>query len=321
MPVDDDQLRWMLQKMCLIRAFEEKVLELFQEGNDLIRGPVHSYIGEEAVAVGACAALRDDDVITSTHRGHGHCLAKGGDPKLMMAELFGKATGYCKGKGGSMHIAAVDKGILGANGVVGGSVGIAGGAALAHKYRGTDGVAVCFFGDGAMNQGIFHEAATIAALWKLPVIFLCEDNGFAQYRSGHDFKPVRDLALRATSYGFPGVNVDGNNVEDVYKTVNASVERSRAGGGPTLIIAETYRVMGHTVLDAGVYRTEAEVEEWQRKDPIKQLRERMVGSGVISEEVAGEVEQNAKTEIEQAVDFAEISPQPELDELYSDVYV
>ena len=233
----------MYRTMKLIRDFEANASRLFAEGK--IPGFVHLYIGEEAIATGVCAGLNDDDYITSTHRGHGHIIAKGGDIKYMMAELYGKATGYCKGKGGSMHIADANKGILGANGIVGAGHNIAVGAGLSAKYRGTDQVCVCFFGDGSTNQGTFHEAMNLASIWKLPVIFVCENNlyGISMHQSKH--QAIQDVADRAVAYNVPGVIVDGNDVFAVYEAATEAVVRARAGQGPTLIECKTYRHQGH----------------------------------------------------------------------------
>ncbi len=313
-----ERLLAMYRRMCLIRSFEEHARELYMQGK--IRGSTHMYIGEEAIAVGACAALRREDYITSTHRGHGHCLAKGGNPPQMMAELLGKATGYCHGKGGSMHIADLDLGILGANGIVGGGIGIATGAAYSCRYRGTDQVVCCFFGDGALNQGIFHESANMAALWKLPLIYWCEENKYAEFSPNASFFPVRDLTLRSVPYGFPGVQVDGNDVISVYRTAGEAVARARAGEGPTLIIADTYRIEGHTIGDPLTLRPKGEADEWKSRDPIMRLRNRLVEQGALDESTAATITAEAEHEIQSAVEFALTSPEPESLELWQDVY-
>jgi TPP-dependent pyruvate/acetoin dehydrogenase alpha subunit len=313
-----EQLLAMYRRMCLIRSFEEHARELYMQGK--IRGATHMYIGEEAIAVGACAALRRDDYITSTHRGHGHCLAKGGNPPQMMAELLGKATGYCHGKGGSMHIADLDLGILGANGIVGGGIGIATGAAYSCRYRGTDQVVCCFFGDGALNQGIFHESANMAALWKLPLIYVCEENKYAEFSPNASFFPLRDLTLRSVPYGFPGLQVDGNDVIAVYRTAAEAVERARAGEGPTLIIADTYRIEGHTIGDPLTLRPKGEADEWKSRDPILRLRSRLVERGAFDETGAEVSAAEAEREIQSAVEFALTGPEPEVAELWQDVY-
>lgn len=313
-----DQQVDMYRRMCLIRAFEERARELYMQGK--IRGSTHMYIGEEAVAVGACAALRRDDYITSTHRGHGHCLAKGGDPCRMMAELLGKATGYCHGKGGSMHIADPDLGILGANGIVGGSIGIATGAAYSSRYRGTDQVVCCFFGDGALNQGVLYESANMAALWKLPLIYLCEENKYAEFSPNVNFFPIQDLTTRSAAFGFPGVAVDGNDVLEVYQAVAEAAERARAGDGPTLILADTYRIEGHTIGDPLALRPKGETEEWRARDPISRLRQKLVDGHDLDEGEAARLQEEARREIGAAVEFAESSPDPEMEELWRDVY-
>jgi TPP-dependent pyruvate/acetoin dehydrogenase alpha subunit len=244
MNLNRDTLAAMYYRMWLIRYFDWSAMEQYH--HDRIRGTTHAYIGEEAVAVGACTALRHDDYITSTHRGHGHCLAKGGDPRAMMAELLGKSSGYCQGKGGSMHIADLDLGILGANGIVGGGIGIATGAAYSADLRGSGQVAVCFFGDGASNQGILMEAANMAAIWKLPVIYLCEENQYAEFSFCRPLIAVEHIADRAQAFGLPGVTVDGNDVLAVYEAAAQAAERARRGAGPTLVVAQTYRIEGHS---------------------------------------------------------------------------
>jgi pyruvate dehydrogenase E1 component alpha subunit len=310
----------MYRKMVLIRAFEEQARELYMK--NMMRGATHMYIGEEAIAVGVCAALNKEDTITSTHRGHGHCLAKGGDPKLMMAELLGRVTGYCKGKGGSMHIADLDLGILGANGIVGGGVGIAAGAAFAAKYRNDDKVSVCFFGDGAMNQGNFFETANMAGLWKLPLIYVCERNRFAEFSYTDRYFSDPDLIKRAIPFGFPGIEVDGNDVLAVYGVAKEAVVRARRGEGPTLIVANTYRIMGHTIGDPLTYRIKGEAEEWQdpAHDPILRFRNYLLDHQIFSESQLEEMEVELHKEMASAVQFALESPQPEVQILWDDVY-
>jgi pyruvate dehydrogenase E1 component alpha subunit len=319
MELNPTKLVDMYWKMLLIRHFENAVVKLFYERH--IRGSTHVYLGQEAIAVGACAALEDKDLITSTHRGHGHCIAKGGEPKKMMAELLGKATGYCKGKGGSMHIADFSKGMLGANGVVGGSIPIAVGAALASQYAGTGQVVICFFGDGALNQGSFHESANLAAIWKLPVVFICENNLYALSTKVDYAFAINDLAQRAIAYGFPGVSVDGNDVLAVYETVSEAVRRARSGEGPTLVIANTYRWEGHMVGDPMVYRSKEEVEEWKKKDPLARFEKLLLSQGIIDEKKIKEMKAEAERIIQEAVEFALQSPEPPLKTLYEDVYV
>jgi len=312
------QLVDMLRMMLRIRQFEQRAIELYRDG--VMRGTTHPYIGMEAVAVGACAALRRADRITSTHRGHGHCLAKGGDPRLMMAELLGRAAGYCKGKGGSMHIADVEAGILGANGIVGGGMGLATGAALATKVAGRDEVAVCFFGDGALNQGIFHEAANMAAIWGLPVVYVCENNQYAMSARADRFTSVPDPAVRAGSYGFPGLSCDGMDALAVYKTVGGAVARARAGGGPSLVVCVTYRYLGHHVGDPLNYRDKAEVEAWRTKDPIERLRAALLERRVLTAADADVMRAEVEREIDDAVAFAKASPEPDPATLAEDVY-
>jgi len=315
---DKEKLVWMYRKMVEIRTFESKVAELFAAGK--IPGFVHLYIGEEAVAVGACANLKDTDFITSTHRGHGHCIAKGGRMDLMMAELFGKETGYCKGKGGSMHIADVEIGILGANGIVGGGLGIAPGAGLSAKMRGTDQVTICFFGDGASNQTTFHEGINLASAWKLPVIFICENNqyGISLHQSKH--QNINDVADRAAAYGIPGVVVDGNDVMAVYEAVGEAVKRARAGEGPTLIECKTYRWRGHFEGDPQVYRSQEEIEEWKAKDPIPRFEALLAEMGVLTAEEAEAIKKEVAAEVEAAVEFAEKSPEPAPEAALEDLY-
>lgn len=318
MAIEKERLLWMYTNMVKIRLFESRVAELFAAGK--IPGFVHLYVGEEGVATGVCAHLRDDDYITSTHRGHGHLISKGGDLKLMMAELFGKRTGYCKGKGGSMHIADVDLGILGANGIVGGGPPIATGAALAAKYKGTDQVVACFFGDGASNQGTFHEGLNLAAIWKLPVIFVAENNmygiSFSQTRS----MTVPDIADRAAAYDIPGLVVDGNDVLAVYEAAGEAVKRARAGEGPTLVECKTYRYRGHFEGDPTIYRSKEEVEMWKEKDPIPRYQAKLLEMGVLTEAEIKEIEQRTTRMIDEAVQFAEESPWPTPEEILDDVY-
>jgi pyruvate dehydrogenase E1 component alpha subunit len=315
-----DQLADMYYRMWLIRFFDESAMEQYRQGR--MRGTTHAYIGEEAIAVGACAALARDDYITSTHRGHGHCLAKGGDPRRMMAELLGKATGYCKGKGGSMHIADLDLGILGANGIVGGGIGIATGAAYSADLRGSAQVAVCFFGDGASNQGILMEAANMAALWKLPVIYLCEENKYAEFSPSLPFIAVERIEQKAQAFGLPGLTVDGNDVLAVYEAVRQAADRARRGDGPTLLVAQTYRVEGHTVGDPLTYRPEGEAESWKspERDPIQRFGRHLAEQAGFATEELATLRQKAADEIEAAVEFAIHSPDPEVASLWEDVY-
>lgn len=318
MSVSNDQMIEMLRTMTRIRQFETRVQEFFAAGK--IPGFVHLYIGEEAVATGACGTLGATDYITSTHRGHGHLIAKGGDLKLMMAEIFGRRTGYCKGKGGSMHIAAVELGILGANGIVGGGGPIANGAALAAKYRGTDQVVVCFFGDGASNQGTTQEALNLASAWKLPVIFVNENNGYGISCPTCKSMAVADIADRAAAYDIPGVVVDGNDVLAVHEAVAEAVKRARAGAGPSLIECKTYRWRGHFEGDACVYRDDQELADWVKKDPLQRFEKKLVADGLLEAARAESIRQEVARELDAAVAFAEQSPLPEATEVLEDVY-
>lgn len=319
MTVEAERLIWMFRQMTRIRTFEEKAMALFQAAE--LPGFLHSQLGQEAVPVGACAALRDDDYITSTHRGHGDVMAKGARLDRMMAELYGKETGCCRGKGGSMHIADFSLGIMGANGIVGGSIPIANGVALSAKMRGTDQVVVCFFGDGASNQGSFHEALNMASVWNLPVIFVCQNNLYAESTPQRVHQKISDISERARAYDIPGVSVDGNDAVAVYEVVGKAVARARDGLGPTLIEAKTYRWMGHYIGDPGAYRPPEEVAEWRTQEPLGQLRSRLIETGILSEEEAQRIEAEAAQEVEEAVAFARQSPDPHPDEALEDVYV
>ena len=273
--------RKLLETMLLIRAFDEKVNQLYAEGR--VHGTAHFYVGEEAVAVGVISALREGDVITSTHRGHGHAIAFGLDIDRMAAELLGKASGYCHGKGGSMHIADVSAGMLGANGIVGGSMGIACGAGWAFKRRKEERVAVCFFGDGAVQEGIFNEALNLAAVWRLPVVFVCENNQYAMSLSvkrGFAHLPLSD---RASGYGMPGKTVDGMDLDEVHHAASEAIERARKGEGPTFLEAVTYRYLGHSKSDANLYRTREEIQEWRKKDPIARFAAKLQAEGELEE--------------------------------------
>ena len=313
-----EELIEMYKKMFEIRCFEEKVFELYAQ--NLVPGTIHLYAGEEAIAVGVCNNLRKDDYITSTHRGHGHCIAKGAELKRIMAEILGKKTGYCKGKGGSMHIADFNVGMLGATAVVGAGLPIAVGAGLSIKLKGTDNVVACFFGDGASNQGTFHEAINMAAIWKLPVIFVCENNVYAMGTRQSTVMLVKNIADRAIAYGIPGVAVDGNNVLTVYEAARKAVERARTGQGPTLIECKTYRHKGHSRIDPAKYRPKEEVEEWLRKDPIKRFKEKLLQTNTLLETEIRQIEKEVLTEIEEAVEFAIESPHPFAEEALEDVY-
>ena len=308
----------MYRKMLEIRYFEEKVFDLY--GQNLIPGTIHLYAGQEAVAVGVCENLRKDDYITSTHRGHGHCIAKGARLDKTMAEILGKKTGYCKGKGGSMHIADFSIGMLGATAVVGAGIPIAAGAGLSIKLRGMDQVVACFFGDGASNQGTFHEGINIASVWKLPVIFVCENNLYAMGTRQSIVMAIENIADRATAYGVPGVTVDGNDVLAVYEAANKAVERARKGEGPTLIECKTYRLKGHSRADPATYRPKEEVQEWLKKDPITRFRAKLLEMKILAEKEADQIQQEATKTVGDAVKFAMESPFPEPEEALEDVY-
>jgi len=307
-----------LKKMLEIRYFEEKVMDLLSR--DVVKGASHLYVGEEAVAVGAIAATRKDDYITSTHRGHGHCIAKGGDVKLMLAELCGKATGYCKGRGGSMHIADVGAGNLGATGIVGSNIPVATGAGLSVKLRKTDQVVLCFFGDGAANTGAFHESINMAAIWKLPVIYICENNLYGMSVAVSRAFPFDDIAERAKGYNIPGVVADGMDVLDVKKTVGEAVVMARRGEGPTLVECKTYRYYGHSRSDPRVYRTKEEEKTWKTKDPVLDFERRLVEWGVLKEAEVKRLEEAVSKEIDQAEEFALNSPYPSIESLHNDLY-
>jgi pyruvate dehydrogenase E1 component alpha subunit len=305
------------KNMVTIRRFEEKVSELFAKG--AIPGFVHLYIGQEAVAVGVCANLRKEDYIVSTHRGHGHCIAKGANLNKMMAELFGKASGCCKGKGGSMHIADYGSGILGANGIVGANIPIAAGAAFAAKSRGTDQVGVAFFGDGASSTGAFHEGINIAAAWKLPAIFVCENNLYAISTRANRTIPVRNIADKAAAYGIPGVVVDGMDVIAVYDAAHEAVERAKKGEGPTLIECKTYRFCGSFEGDPQLYRSKEEREEWRKRDPLNFGR-KLVETGHLTDVELEKIELEIKSAIEEAVKYASESPYPGSEEATTDLF-
>jgi len=313
-----EELLEMFRLMVEVRLFEEKVFELY--GQNLVPGTIHLYAGEEAVAVGACSALKRGDYITSTHRGHGHCIAKGADLKKTMAEILGKKTGYCKGKGGSMHIADFKIGMLGATAVVGAGLPIAVGAGLSAKLRKTDQVVACFFGEGASNQGTFHESINMASTWKLPVIFVCENNLYAMGTRQSRVMAIENVADRAVAYGIPGVVVDGNDVLAVYEATEKAVERARKGEGPTLIECKTYRHKGHSRVDPAKYRPKEEVEEWLAKDPIKRFKEKLLQTNTLTESEIQQIEKEVSAEIEEAVKFAMESPYPAPEEALEDVY-
>jgi pyruvate dehydrogenase E1 component alpha subunit len=315
--ISEDVALQLYETMQRIRSFEMTVVELFARGK--IPGFLHTYVGEEAVAAGVCAALRQDDQIISTHRGHGHLIAKGGKFDLMMAELFGKRTGYCKGKGGSMHIAEPDLGMLGANAIVGAGTVIINGAALTAQYLGTDQVAVAFFGDGAANIGAFHEALNLASVWNLPAIFVCENNGFAESTPRRQHQKIEDIAVRAQAYDIPAIIADGNNAGDVYLAAKEAVARGRSGGGPTFIEAKTYRMRGHYEGDPQMYRSKEEVAQWEQKDPLKVWVAAISKMG-ISASVIEEIDAQIERELTAAVAYAEQSPLPDPAEAHTDIF-
>ncbi|MBC7463134.1 MAG: thiamine pyrophosphate-dependent dehydrogenase E1 component subunit alpha [Actinobacteria bacterium] len=294
--------RYALLTMSRIRKLEEAVEDLF--GRGMMHGTMHLSIGQEASATGVCMALNIDDQITSTHRGHGHCVAKGADLTRMIAELLGKENGYCGGRGGSMHIADVATGNLGANGIVGGGIPIAVGAGLASKLMNRGTVAVSFFGDGAMNEGAFHEAANLAAIWKLPVVFVCENNGYGMSSSTELAFAIDTLAERGLGYGIPGYTIDGNDVSAVYEATQAAVQRARNGEGPTLLELVTYRWKGHSRSDKNLYRTKEEIDEWKTKDPILFFEHLLKDKGMITDEEIAQVHAEATSQVIAAVNEA-----------------
>jgi acetoin:2,6-dichlorophenolindophenol oxidoreductase subunit alpha len=314
----NEKLLGMLERMLTIRRFEERVRKEFAASR--VKGFVHLYIGEEAIAVGVCSNLRDDDYVTSTHRGHGHCIAKGIEIKSMMAELFGKRTGTCKGKGGSMHISDLTLGMLGANGIVAGGVPHAVGAALSSKYRGTDQVAVAFFSDGALNQGVLHESMNLASIWKLPVIFVLENNQYAESTSIKYATSVEDPTIRGSSYSIPSSRIDGMDVMAVYETAAGMIARARRGEGPSYLVCDTYRYMGHFEGDDQKYRTSQEVDEWKRVDPISRFKSSLINQGNLSEERYREIDGSILREVDEAVEYAEKSEWPSPDEVMDDIY-
>ena len=316
----DDVLKEIHRRMVRIRRFEETAGKMMENGK--IPGALHLYVGEEAVASGVMVHLSDQDQITSTHRGHGHLIAKGGAFDRMFAELYGKSTGYCKGKGGSMHISNMEIGMLGANGIVGGGPPIAMGAAFSNKFRKTKQVACCFFGDGASNEGSFHEAANMAGLYKLPVVFVCENNGYGEYTPQRNHQAIVDVADRAAGYGMPGVVVDGMDAVAVYEAAGEAIARARAGEGPTLLECKTYRYYDHVgVRGMGlVYRTDDEVIEWKKRDPIELFESRLKEQGVLSAAQIQAVHDGILAEIGKAIEFAESSPFPDPSAILEDVY-
>ncbi|MFV0439066.1 MAG: thiamine pyrophosphate-dependent dehydrogenase E1 component subunit alpha [Desulfopila sp.] len=317
-----ENLSSLYRTMQTIRIFEDRVVDLYARGQ--VPGLAHLYIGEEAVATGVCAALNKDDYITSTHRGHGHVIAKGAELGPMMAELFGKVTGYCKGKGGSMHIADMEAGILGANGIAGGGLPIAVGAGWSAKWRKTTQVAACFFGDDASSNGTFHESLNLASLHKLPVVFVCENNGYGISVSQAKCTPIKDIASRAVAYDMPGGVVDGNNVIEVYEATEKAVKRARAGEGPTLIECKTYRWRGHHEGDPNQgarYRSKEEIEDWKEKCPILQFEKMLLKEKKATRKQLDDIIQATQTAVDEAVRFAQESEFPSLEEMYNDILV
>jgi pyruvate dehydrogenase E1 component alpha subunit len=309
----------LLKQMMEIRQFEDMIMELLAK--NIAEGGSHLYAGMEAVAVGAISVINPDDYITSTHRGHGHAIAKDGDLKALMAEILGKKTGVCKGKGGSLHLADLSKGNLGANGIVGGGLGIATGAGLSIKLQKQKKVVLCFFGDGATNNGIFFECLNMASLWKLPVVYICENNKYAMSVSVERSHAVKDITKKALAFDIPAENVDGQDVLAVREVVGKWVNYAREGNGPSFVVANTYRYYGHSRSDPRVYRTREEEKFWRERDPIIIFSNKMKEQNILTEEEINAIEEEVKKEIEEAVEFAINSPYPEPEELYTDLYV
>jgi pyruvate dehydrogenase E1 component alpha subunit len=320
MELSNEKLLDTYRKLRCIRAFEEKLSDLVTAGK--LGGFLHLCAGQEAVATGVCAHLGDGDFVCSNHRGHGHCIAKGVDVRGMMAELFGRRTGLCKGKGGSMHIADMDKGMLGANGIVGAGIPLATGAALTAKTKKTGGVGVAFFGDGASNQGQFHESLNMASNWKLPALYVLENNGYGEFTPTEFVAQLSDLSERAASYGMRGVIADGMDFFDVYEKAGEAIERARQGEGPTLLECKTYRFYGHFVGDPNVYRPKQEIEEWkQKRDPLDLFERRVVEAGLAAADDLRRIDGEVAEEIENAVTEAEAAPLPQPEDVLTDVYV
>ena len=316
--LDNETLRAALSKMHLIRKFEETAEASYMRG--LIHGTMHLSIGQEASAVGATLPLRTADYILSTHRGHGHCIAKGADPGRMFAEFFGKENGYCRGRGGSMHIADIEGGNLGANGIVAGGLPIAVGVGMSIKAQKQDRVCMVFFGDGAANEGAFHEALNLASIWKLPIVFMCENNKYGMSMDIARAMAVPNVADRACAYAMPGLVVDGNDLPAVAAAAAQAVERARGGGGPTLVECKTYRLRGHSKSDRNLYRTKEEIATWRDKDAIRRLEQELIKCGRFTEGDLLTIEQAAQKTIDDALEFAKASPDPDPRELTRDVY-
>jgi pyruvate dehydrogenase E1 component alpha subunit len=318
MNIEPERLVYMYRQMLTIRRFEEAVWDVYTRA--LMPGIAHLSIGQEGVAVGACAALQPDDYIMSNHRGHGHCIAKGSDVNRMMAEILGKDTGYCRGKGGTMHIADAEHRNLGATGIVGGGIGLAVGVGLTIQIQGSRLVSLCFFGDGAANQGIFHESMNLAAIWRLPVIFLCENNQYGEYTSAEKVTAGQRVADRARAFEIPAVTIDGMDVLAVCEAVGEAAARARTGGGPTMIEALTYRYGGHHVGDPGKYRESDEINQWKQRDPIANFERRLADSGLLSETDINAIGREVEETVQAAVEFAKASPLPALDQVYEHVF-
>ena len=318
MAIPKEKLVWMYEKMVEIRKFEERIHYLFLQGQ--MPGTIHLYPGQEAVATGVCANLNKDDVIASTHRPHGHALAKGVSLRSAMAELFAKTTGCCKAKGGSMHMGDMDVGAIPAIAIVGGGIPVATGAALAFKMKRTKQVAVSFFGDGAANEGAFHEALNMGAIWSLPIVYVCENNLYGASTHVSKVMKIKDIAIRASSYGMEGKVVDGNDVISVYEAVHEAVSKARDGKGPTLVECKTYRRGGHSRTDGNIYRHKEEEKEWLAKDPIPRMKEYLIGKGILTEAQGKEIEEKKEMEIDDAVEFAKSSPSPKPEDALEDVF-
>jgi TPP-dependent pyruvate/acetoin dehydrogenase alpha subunit len=319
MDLSNDKMIHMFEQMTLLREFDERAGLLMEQAR--VHGSVHLYCGEEAIGVGVCEALQSDDYITSTHRGHGHLLAKGGDPRKMYAELFAKASGYNGGKGGSMHIAALDLGMIGANGIVAAGAPIALGVAFASQYQDNQRVTICFFGDGATNEGAFHEAINMASVLKAPIVFVCENNGYGEWSPTASQSNVEDIADRARAYGIPGVVVDGMDLMAVHEAATEAISHARSGQGPTLLECKTYRFYDHVGRDFGILqRDPEEVAYWRARDPIKQWREHLIAMELLTETEADSITARIGEDMEEAIVWAEQQPDPSPDALYTDVY-
>ena len=316
--LDDATLRTALSRMHVIRRFEEVAEASYIRG--LVHGTMHLSIGQEASAVGSILALRADDYILSTHRGHGHCIAKGADPARMLAEFFGKETGYCRGRGGSMHIADIEGGNLGANGIVAGGLPIAVGVGMSIKAQAQDRVCMVFFGDGAANEGAFHESLNLASIWKLPVVFVCENNQYGMSMDVADAMAVANVADRAPAYAMPGIVVDGNDLPAVVAAARDAVLRARGGTGPSLLECKTYRLRGHSKSDRNLYRTKDEIDAWRQRDPIARLESEVLAHGRLSSADVAAIAKDAQATLERALEFAKASPDPDPTELLRDVY-